>query len=86
MVKSFGFLLVAGVIAVGSFFSSVRAEDAMPTTQPTTKPALACCGDACNKMGKCCSADDMGKVTCPMGGSCCKKADVKPMDGMKMDK
>lgn len=83
--KSFGFLLVAGVIAAGSFFSTARAEDA--TTQPaTTKPALACCGDACNKMGKCCSADDMGKVTCPMGGSCCKKADVKPMDGMKMDK
>ena len=40
---------------------------------------MACCGDACKKMGDCCKADDKGKVTCSMGGNCCVSSDKMKM-------
>lgn len=62
-------MLVLGMAAGGTMLAA--------DTQPATKPALpACCGNACKRMGACCAADAAGKVTCPMGGSCCLKADA----------
>lgn len=78
----FGFALVVALGALLSFGSfAARGED-----KPTTKPAMACCGDECKKMGDaCCKLDDKGKATCDMGGKCCVKE--KAMEkGMEMGK
>jgi hypothetical protein len=83
----------ACLVAAGFLFSlGARGADT-PATKPaaTQAAALACCGDACKQMAGCCKADDKGKVTCSMGGSCCvkadsKKADDKGMGGMDMGK
>ena len=83
--KVFGALMLALSLAVGGTLFAADMQSMQPTT--TSKPAMpACCGDACMKMGAgCCKADDKGKVTCSMGGSCCLKpstAPASPMPGM----
>ena len=87
MGKRLFFFFVAGVIAAGLFFRGVRARRGVNTTMAatsmpaTSRPAatmpaaMTCCGVACKNMGGCCTVDAQGKVTCPMGGTCCVKAD-----------
>ena len=77
MVRYVSVFAAVVALAAGSMFSfrALGADDKTTTTAPAA--TLACCGDACKKMSNCCKADDKGKVTCSMGGSCCVKADDK---------
>ena len=90
--KLFGALM----LVLGMAAASVAVFAAAPATKPATSQAAlpACCGDACKKMGpSCCKADDKGKATCSMGGTCCVKPSTAPattskpaMGGMDMGK
>ena len=65
------------VFAVGGCTHDTKS-DSNGTMKMST--GMACCGDACKKMGSdCCKADDKGKVTCSMGGSCCVSNDKMKM-------
>jgi len=86
--KLFGaLLLVLGMSAAAIATFGMAPMAPAPATKPaatTSQPAMpACCGDACMKMGAgCCKADDKGKVTCSMGGSCCVKPSTAPATSM----
>ena len=66
----------ATLIAASAALSSMTFAADAPA-KPAAMPP--CCGDTCKKMGaSCCKADDKGKVTCSMGGSCCMKPSTAP--------
>ncbi len=94
-------LLGALTLFLGLAASGIIFAQGMQPMPPATKPAattsqpaaMACCGDACKKMGAdCCKMDANGKATCSMGGSCCVKPATTPattapgIGGMDMGK
>ena len=83
MSKLLSVAVAACLMAAGAAFSLPASGADTPATKPAaTQAALpACCGDSCKQMAGCCKADDKGKVTCSMGGSCCVKADAGKADG-----
>lgn len=77
-------LMTLALVAALGTFAGLRAGAETSTSQPaTTHPGLPCCTDECTKMKDCCKADDKGKVTCSMGGACCKKTGDTKTDGDK---
>jgi hypothetical protein len=83
MSKLLSFAMAACFAVAGAAFSLHAAGADAPATKPAATQAAipACCGDSCKQMGGCCSADDKGKVTCAMGGSCCVMPDTKKAVG-----
>lgn len=72
-------ILLTATVGVGA--AGCKSSSASNSGEPMKmNAAMACCGDACKKMGSdCCKADDKGTVTCSMGGNCCVKTDKTKM-------
>jgi len=61
-------LCAMGLLAMGVIGCQHENHD-----QAMSMSSMACCGDSCKKMDKCCSMDSAGNASCSMGGSCCMK-------------